>query len=202
MARAIADGAQGDTVSWSFYPGKNLGAFGDGGGVTTNNAELAEKIRMLSNYGSKVKYEHVLAGCNSRLDPIQAAMLSVKLRKLDEWNDRRRAIAARYSAELSDLPLALPATPDWAEPVWHLYVLRSARRDDIHRHLGSLGVHSGLHYPHACFDQPAYAQFGPRAAEWPEARAIAAECLSLPIGPHMDEDQVSQVITAVRSFDW
>lgn len=193
-------GAHGDAVAWSFYPGKNLGAFGDAGAVTTDDPALAEGVRMLGNYGSKVKYDHQAKGGNSRLDPVQAALLAVKLRVLDDWNDRRRAIAALYAQELAGLPLALPQVPDWAEPVWHLYVTRSPDRAALADHLAKAGVATVMHYPKACFDQPAYAEFAARAGEWPEARAIAAEVLSLPIGPHLSLDQAAEVARAVRRF--
>lgn len=193
-------GGHGDVVCWSFYPGKNLGAFGDAGAITTNDAALAERVRMLGNYGSREKYRHELPGCNSRLDPIQAAVLRVKLARLDEWNDRRRAVAARYTRELADLPLTLPQVPDGAEPVWHLYVIRSDRRDALQAHLAGAGVGSVLHYPTACFDQLAYAEFAAHRDLWPEARRMAAEVLSLPIGPHLDDDQQGRVIAALRGF--
>lgn len=193
-------GGHGDVVCWSFYPGKNLGAFGDAGAITTNDAALAERVRMLGNYGSRVKYRHELPGCNSRLDPIQAAVLRVKLARLDEWNDRRRAVAARYTRDLAGLPLALPQVSEGAEPVWHLYVIRSDRRDALQAHLAEAGVGSVPHYPTACSDQPAYAEFASHRDRWPEARRMAAEVLSLPIGPHLAEDQQTRVIAALRSF--
>lgn len=193
-------GAHGDVVCWSFYPGKNLGAFGDAGAITTNDAALAEKVRMLGNYGSRVKYRHELAGCNSRLDPIQAAVLGVKLARLDEWNDRRRRIAARYARELAGLPIALPAVPEGMEPVWHLYVIRCAQRDALQAHLTAAGVGSVLHYPTACFDQLAYSEFSASRDCWPEARLMAADVLSLPIGPHLTDDQQTRVIEAVHGF--
>lgn len=193
-------GGHGHAVAWSFYPGKNLGAYGDAGAVTTNDDALAETISMLGNYGSKVKYDHELPGCNSRLDPLQAAMLKVKLSHLDVWNDRRRAIAERYTRELSDLPIKLPETKSWADPVWHLYVICTAQRSALQAYLAENGIQTLLHYPKACFDQPAYAKYAVRGDEWPEARRIAAEALSLPIGPHLSSDQVEHVIKAVRRF--
>ena len=193
-------GGHGDAVGWSFYPGKNFGAFGDAGAVTTNDAGLAEKVRMLGNYGSRVKYDHQLQGINSRLDPVQAAALAVKLRVLDGWNDRRRAIAAIYQDGLADLPLTRPAVPDWADPVWHLYVIRSDRRDALAAHLAAAGVGTVMHYPRACFDQPAYADMAARGEEWPEARAMAAEVLSLPIGPHLAPSDAHRVVDAIRGF--
>ena len=122
-------GGHSDAVAWSFYPGKNLGALGDAGAVTTNNAEIADRIRVLHNYGSRVKYVNELQGYNSRLDPVQAVALRVKLKILDEWNSRRAAIAARYTAELADSGLLLPSVPGWAGPVWHLFVVQHSQRN-------------------------------------------------------------------------
>lgn len=193
-------GAHGDAVTWSFYPGKNLGAFGDGGAVTTDDAALAERVRMLSNYGSLQKYDHQLAGTNSRLDPVQAALLGVKLQHLDAWNDRRRQVAARYARGFADLPIDLPDVLAGTEPVWHLYVIRSPQRDALAEYLSQHGVQTVLHYPKACFDQPAYADLSPYEANCPQARSLAQTVLSLPIGPHLTETQTDQVIKAVRSF--
>lgn len=193
-------GAVGDVVAWSFYPGKNLGALGDGGAITTDDADLADRIRMLGNYGSRVKYDHQTKGANSRLDPIQAAVLSVKLEELDAWNARRNAVADLYSTRLADLPLGLPHVPQWADPVWHLYVVRTDHRDALIGHLTQAGVQTLLHYPKACFDQPAYAEFADRGADWPQAREMAAQVVSLPSGPHMSLDDAEHVAQAVIDF--
>ena len=193
-------GGHGDVVAWSFYPGKNLGALGDGGAITTNDAALAEKIRMLGNYGSKVKYNHELAGGNSRLDPIQAAVLDVKLKVLADWNARRKAIAATYSEALDDLPITLPNVPSWADPVWHLYVIQTDQREALSQHMRALDIETVMHYPKACFEQPAYADFIHKAAELPQAKTKAAQVLSLPIGPHQAEASTQKIIAAVRSF--
>ncbi|WP_107495623.1 DegT/DnrJ/EryC1/StrS family aminotransferase [Thalassobius sp. I31.1] len=193
-------GAHGDVVAWSFYPGKNLGALGDGGGITTNDAKLAEKIRMLGNYGSREKYNHELPGGNSRLDPLQAAVLSVKLGVLDEWNERRKTIAAAYSDALSDLPFSLPAVPNFADPVWHLYVIRTEQRQALADHLLAAGVQTVTHYPRACFEQPAYQEFSDQASRFPDASKIAAEVLSLPISPHQSEEATDHIVKSVRNF--
>ena len=179
-------GAHGDAVAWSFYPGKNLGALGDGGAVTTNDAELADRIRVLRNYGSRVKYVNEVQGYNSRLDPIQAAVLRVKLRHLDEWNDRRRKIAGHYLDGLAGSGLVLPHVPEWADPVWHLFVVRHAKRDALLKRLSEAGVGSLIHYPIPPHRQAAYAGEGFMADAYPIATTMANEVISLPIGPQMN----------------
>ena len=148
--------AHAPATTLSFYPGKNLGALGDGGAVLTNDPDLADKVRLLRNYGSRRKYQHEVAGQNSRLDEIQAAVLRVKLRHLDAWNDRRRAIAARYSQELANTSVGLPGVAPGADPVWHLYVVTSDRRDELAEHLGQQGVETLIHYPVPPHRQAAY----------------------------------------------
>ena len=190
-------GAHGDAVCWSFYPGKNLGALGDGGAVTTDDADLADRIRVLRNYGSRVKYVHEVQGYNSRLDPIQAAVLSVKLKVLDAWNDRRRAIAARYCESLAGSGLALPGVPRWAEPVWHLYVVQHPQRDGWQQALHEAGVAPGNHYPTPPHLQAAYAAAGHAKGRFPIAERMAERVVSLPIGPHMSADAVDGVCRAI-----
>jgi dTDP-4-amino-4,6-dideoxygalactose transaminase len=192
-------GSQGDAVTWSFYPGKNLGALGDAGAVTTRHADLAEKIRMLRNYGSREKYVHEVAGCNSRLDPVQAAALRVKLAHLDEWNARRKILAARYLEGLSDCGIGLPEVPLWADPVWHLFVVRHPRRDDLQRALAAAGIGSLIHYPLPPHRQQAYAGLFDAEA-FPIANQQAAEVLSLPMGPQLTAAEVNRVVDRVR--DW
>ncbi|MDO8775169.1 MAG: DegT/DnrJ/EryC1/StrS family aminotransferase [Burkholderiaceae bacterium] len=191
-------GAHGDAVAWSFYPGKNLGAMGDGGAVTTNDAQLADRIRVLRNYGSRVKYVNEVQGYNSRLDPLQAAILRVKLAHLDEWNARRSAIAVRYQLGLADFGLTLPHVPDWAEPAWHLYVVQHPMRDMLHKALADAGVGTLIHYPIPPHLQQAYAQAGWEKGAFPLAERMANEVLSLSMGPHLEPDQVDAVITATR----
>lgn len=190
-------GAHGDIVCWSFYPGKNLGALGDGGAVTTNRADLADKVRVLSNYGSRVKYVHEVAGGNSRLDPLQAAVLRVKIPHLDSWNKRRSVIAEAYARDLAESGLVLPVVPDWADPVWHLYVVRSDGRDALQQRLGADGVGTLIHYPIPPHRQGAYAELGIAADALPLASQLADEVLSLPIGPHLAADDVAKAIEAV-----
>ena len=191
-------GAHGDAVAWSFYPGKNLGAMGDGGAVTTNDAQLADRIRVLRNYGSRVKYVNEVQGYNSRLDPLQAAILRVKLAHLDEWNARRRAIAARYQQGLVDCGLTLPYAPDWAEPVWHLYVVRHPQRDPFQNKLGESGIGTLIHYPIPPHLQQAYEDSGWEQGGFPLAERMADQVLSLPIGPHLEAEQVAVVIGATK----
>lgn len=193
-------GSHGDAVAWSFYPGKNLGALGDGGAVTTNDPEIAEQIRMLRNYGSRVKYVNEVRGVNSRLDPIQAAVLRVKLRYLDEWNARRTKIAGRYSAELKDSDLALPHIPRWANPVWHLYVIRTNAREALQQHLMAAGIGSLIHYPIPPHLQQAYSSHGHKSGDFPIAERMAAEVLSLPMGPQLSSSDQSRVIAALLEF--
>lgn len=192
-------GSHGLAASWSFYPGKNLGAFGDAGAVTTNDAAVAGRLRSLRNYGSKVRYVHDERGFNSRLDPIQAAMLSVKLRHLDAWNARRAAIAARYQHELGDAGVVLPSVPAWAESSWHLFPVRHPRRDALRDALAAAGVETLIHYPIPPHLQRAYADLGFRRGDFPIAEVTADTVLSLPIGPAMSEEQVTTVIEAVRT---
>ena len=191
-------GAHGDAVAWSFYPGKNLGAMGDGGAVTTNDAQLADRIRVLRNYGSRVKYVNEVQGYNSRLDPLQAAILRVKLAHLDEWNARRSAIAARYQQGLAGCGLTLPHVPEWAEPVWHLYVVQHPQRDALQNQLGEAGIGTLIHYPIAPHRQQAYAQAGLAQGAFPMAERMADQVLSLPIGPHLKAEQVAVVIGAAK----
>ncbi|CAN7739208.1 DegT/DnrJ/EryC1/StrS family aminotransferase [Pseudorhodoferax sp. LjRoot39] len=190
-------GAQG-TAAWSFYPGKNLGALGDAGAVTTDDAALAERLRALRNYGSQTKYVSDMQGGNHRMDPVQAAALRVKLRHLDAWNARRVRIAATYSEGLADSGLALPAVPDWADPVWHLYVVRTPQRQALQQRLAAEGVETLIHYPIAPHRQKAYAGMGLGLGSLPVAERLAEQVLSLPIGPQMTADQVAAVLQAVR----
>lgn len=192
-------GTLGDAAGFSFYPGKNLGAIGDGGAVTTNDAELAEKIRVLGNYGSRVKYQNEVKGFNSRLDELQAAFLCEKLKKLDEWNGRRKVVAAEYLNTLSCSNVVLPHVPEWADPVWHLFVVRNSQRDQLQKKLGEAGISTMIHYPVPPHLQGAYAELGYCTGAFPIAEQIHQEVLSLPMGPHLDETGVSAVIAALKA---
>jgi dTDP-4-amino-4,6-dideoxygalactose transaminase len=191
-------GSLGHAAGFSFYPGKNLGALGDAGAITTNDAELAEKLRMLVNYGSKVKYLNEVKGFNSRLDELQAALLSVKLPHLDAETARRREIAAAYDNGLAGLDLRLPTVMAGCSSVWHLYVIRHARRNELQQALSERGVATMIHYPIPPHLQAAYSELGYREGDFPVAEEIHQQVLSLPIGPTMTDDQVSEVIAAVR----
>lgn len=191
-------GAHGDAVAWSFYPGKNLGAMGDGGAVTTNDAQLADRIRVLRNYGSRVKYVNEVQGYNSRLDPLQAAILRVKLAHLDDWNVRRSAIAARYQQGLADCGLTLPFVPDWADPAWHLYVVLNPHRDALQKALNDVGVGTLIHYPIPPHLQGAYADLGYGKGAFPIAERIHNEVLSLPMSPHVTNEQADHVVVACQ----
>ncbi|MGA2254246.1 MAG: DegT/DnrJ/EryC1/StrS family aminotransferase [Thermoguttaceae bacterium] len=194
-------GSLGHAAGHSFYPGKNLGAFGDGGAVTTNDTELADRVRVLRNYGSQKKYLNEVQGFNSRLDELQAAFLRVKLRHLDEWNSRRRVIADHYLIALGSVPcLTLPCVPKWAEPIWHIFAIRCARRDELQARLTLGGVGTLIHYPVPPHLSGAYASMG-----WPKgslrlAEEIAATELSLPMGPHMSNEEADDVVTNLRRF--
>ncbi len=191
-------GGHGDAVAWSFYSGKNLGAMGDAGAVTTNDPVIADKIRVLRNYGSRAKYVNEVPGVNSRLDPIQAAVLRVKLAHLDTWNERRRTIASLYNDALKNCGIVLPHAPEWAEPVWHLYVVRSRERDALQNRLTLAGVGSLIHYPIPPHMQAAYANLGLAPEALPLARRFAAEVLSLPMGPQLTLEQAGMVARNTR----
>ncbi len=192
-------GAHGDVVAWSFYPGKNLGAMGDGGAITTNNVELAERIRVLRNYGSRVKYTNDVQGYNSRLDPLQAAILRVKLAHLDEWNARRSTMAAHYQKGLVDSGLILPFVTDGVDPAWHLYVVQSPQRDALLKKMGETGIGVLIHYPIPPHLQRAYTSAGYSKGQFPIAEKIANQCLSLPIGPHLSAAGVAAVLAACKT---
>jgi dTDP-4-amino-4,6-dideoxygalactose transaminase len=190
-------GGLGDAAGFSFYPTKNLGALGDGGAVVTNDAELADRVRVLRNYGSRIKYYNEIQGYNSRLDELQAAFLRAKLPFLDEWNDRRRAVAARYTEALKDAGLMLPTVPEWTEPVWHVYVVRTAERAALQARLQQAGIGTMIHYPIPPHLQPAYAGMGLGEGSFPLSEAIHREVLSLPIGPHLTGNEAESVIGAI-----
>lgn len=194
-------GTFGEIGSFSFYPGKNLGAYGDGGALVTDDAALAERLRLLRNYGQTGKYHHVTQGYNSRLDELQAAVLSVKLGYLDAWNARRRALAARYDALLADHELILPQRARDRDHVYHLYVVRSRQRDALQRHLASQGIGTLIHYPTPVHLQPAYAELGLARGSLPFSEQLADEVLSLPLYPEMSEAQQDAVVAAIGSFE-
>ena len=190
-----------DAAGFSFYPGKNLGAFGDGGAVTTNDDSLAEKIRLLRNYGSSKKYIHEMIGLNSRLDELQAAFLRVKLRYLDHWNDKRKTIARRYLKELKEeTSLVKPYVPNWTDPVWHLFVVRSINRDKLQKALEEMGIETLIHYPIPPHKQKAYSKIGFEMGAYPLTENIAEEILSLPIDPYLEVEQVNILLDMLNEF--
>ncbi len=194
-------GALGDAAGVSFYPSKNLGAMADAGAVTTGNDALADKIRHLRNYGSKVRYQHEFIGMNSRLSELQAAFLRVKLPHLTAWNARRVALANQYREQLTGVgDLMLPIVAAENEAVWHLFVVRTARREALQHHLSALGIGTQIHYPVPPHLAPAYAAAGWKRGQFPLAERFANEVLSLPIGPHHSAAQVDAVCAAIREF--
>lgn len=196
----IPVGSLGDVAAWSFYPAKNLGALGDGGAVTTDDEAIADRVRVLRNYGSRVKYIHETRGVNSRLDEIQAAVLRVKLRHLPEWNSRRKRVASAYMAGLAEAEITLPKGELRAEPAWHLFVVLSPDRDRLQQHMTAAGVETLIHYPVPPHRQSAYRELGHGEGAFPVAERIHRECLSLPIGPHLSKEHTAAVLAAVQSF--
>jgi dTDP-3-amino-3,4,6-trideoxy-alpha-D-glucose transaminase len=201
ICRGGAAGALGTAAGVSFYPTKNLGAFADAGAVTTSDAALAEQVRLLRNYGSRTRYRNEAVGLNSRLDELQAAFLRVKLRHLAEGNRRRANLAALYRERLAGVgDLVLPFVPEWAVPVWHLFVVCTAHRDALRDHLASQGVGADVHYPTPPHLSLAYREAGWKRGDFPIAERLADEVLSLPLNPHLTEAQLEFVCAAVRSF--
>ena len=196
-----AAGSLGGAAGVSFYPSKNLGALADAGAVTTHDEALADRLRHLRNYGSKVRYHNEHIGLNSRLSELQAAFLRAKLPKLAEWNGRRGTLASHYLSRLTGVgDLTLPYVPDWARPVWHLFVVRTARRDALQQHLAAHGVGTQIHYPIPPHLSKAYAPAGWQRGDFPLAEQFADEVLSLPIGPHTSLEQVEHVCAQVSNF--
>ncbi len=193
-------GTLGDIACFSFYPGKNLGAYGDAGAVTTNRADLAEQVRLLRNHGRRDKYVHEVPGFGERIDTLQAAILRAKLPHLAAWTAARRRLAARYDQLLAGMGLILPQVAAAADPVWHLYVVRCPDRDALLAELNRRGIGAGVHYPLPLHLQPAYAHLGYRAGDLPVTERVAAECLSLPLYPEMSDAQQDQVVAALREL--
>lgn len=193
-------GSLGHAAAFSFYPGKNLGAYGDGGMVVTDEASVASRLEMLRNYGQKQKYHHLTMGFNRRLDTLQAAILRVKLKYLDEWNDARRRHAALYNRMLRQGGVKTPVTPSYAEPVWHLYVICTERRNELREHLDSSGISTGIHYPVPIHLQPAYQHLGYKRGDFPVTEQQAWGVLSLPMYAELKPEHVAAVCKAVREF--
>lgn len=193
-------GSLGHVAAFSFYPAKNLGAYGDGGALVTNDPAVAERARLLRNYGSVRKYHHEVRGSNRRLDTLHAAVLSVKLPRLDAWNEGRRRAAARYDALLADAGVVVPPRSDGIDHVYHLYVVRCADRDGLQAHLGRAGVATGIHYPVPIHLQPAYRDLGYGPGDFPITERLAGEILSLPMYAELSAAQVERVAEAVAGF--
>jgi dTDP-4-amino-4,6-dideoxygalactose transaminase len=193
-------GSLGHAAAFSFYPTKNLGAYGDGGMVVTNDKQLAESIQMLRNYGQSEKYHHVLRGYNRRLDTLQAAVLRVKLKYLDRWNAARRQHARLYNNLLASSSVALPTEADYAEPVYHLYVVRLEDREKLQAHLRSKGISTGIHYPIPIHLQPAYQSLDYQQGDFPIAELYAGQILSLPLYPELSKEAVEYVAEAICDY--
>ena len=194
-------GSLGDAAAWSFYPSKNLGALGDAGAVTSDDAELLRRVRLLSNYGSHERYRHEVAGVNSRLDEIQAAILRVKLARLDEWNARRAAVAAAYLDGLRETALVLPQTAPHRDHVWHIFAVRARNREGLRRALAGAGIETLVHYPTPPHLQSAFAELRIADGSLPVSETIGREEVSLPLGPHLSPEQVARTIAIVRASE-
>jgi dTDP-4-amino-4,6-dideoxygalactose transaminase len=190
-------GSIGHAAAFSFYPGKNLGAAGDGGALTTSDPELASRVRMLRNYGQHVKYHHDMLAFNRRLDSLQAAILRVKLPHLDAWNAARRGVAEQYATRLAGLPIALPRVAAHNEPIWHLYVVRASERDELAHRLEARGIGTGMHYPVPIHHQKAYPALA--GLSFPVSEWVAAQCLSLPLYAEMTAGQIAEVAEALAA---
>jgi dTDP-4-amino-4,6-dideoxygalactose transaminase len=191
-------GSMGHAAAFSFYPGKNLGACGEGGAVTTNDSTVAARLRMLREHGQRVKYVHAMEGYNARLDTLQAAALRIKLAHLDRWNEQRRAAARRYQEQLAGLDLKVPEEAEGRRHVWHLFVVRVSERDSLQRELEAAGIGWGFHYPIPLHLQEAYTGFGHKRGDFPNAEAWASSGVSLPMFPGMSEEQIGAVCDVVR----
>jgi dTDP-4-amino-4,6-dideoxygalactose transaminase len=193
-------GTFGDMSCFSFYPGKNLGACGEGGALVTNNDKFATRARSLREHGSTVRYYHDEIGYNYRMEGFQGAVLGVKLKYLAKWTKERQRVAARYTELLADTPLQLPVAPDYDESAWHLYVVRHPRRDELKKHLEDNGIGCAVHYPIPVHLHKAYAHLGHRAGKFPVAEMAAHKCLSLPIYPELTDAQVRRVVEVIKGF--
>jgi dTDP-4-amino-4,6-dideoxygalactose transaminase len=194
-------GTMGDAAAFSFYPGKNLGACGEAGAATTNNAALASKMKMLRDHGQSKKYYHDVEGYNGRLDSLQAGILSIKLRHLAEWNQKRREAARRYDEMLAAVEeVVIPFQPDWARSVYHLYVIRVSDREGLRKHLAEANIDTGIHYPIPLHLQKAYEGFGFAPGAFPVTEKVAAEILSLPMFPHLRPEDQRTVVERIAEF--
>jgi dTDP-4-amino-4,6-dideoxygalactose transaminase len=193
-------GSLGDAAAFSFYPGKNLGAYGDGGMIVMNDEQVAKHLQVLRNYGQREKYHHLIQGYNHRLDTIQAAVLRVKLRYLEAWNLARRQHAGLYQQLLAESGAVIPVVPDYAESVWHLYVIRTADREELSAYLSQRGIATGIHYPIPIHLQPAYRDLGYVKGDFPITEHYAEQILSLPMYAELSQDSIEYVAEAIREF--
>ncbi|MGA7295721.1 MAG: DegT/DnrJ/EryC1/StrS family aminotransferase, partial [Terriglobales bacterium] len=200
--RWLKAGSMGRAAGFSFYPGKNLGACGEGGAITTNDPKIAKACKMLRDHGQARKYYHDVEGYNGRLDSIQTGILSVKLKHLAGWNERRRERAAEYKSlfKKSASEVEIPFEPSWSRAVYHLYVVRVADREGLMAHLKDAGVGTGIHYPIPLHMQKAYESLGYKLGDFPVTEQIASEIVSLPMFPHLTADQQGRVVNEVRDF--
>ncbi|MCL4490165.1 MAG: DegT/DnrJ/EryC1/StrS family aminotransferase [Chloroflexi bacterium] len=198
--RGRRTGTMGDVACFSFYPGKNLGAYGDAGALVTNDEKLAEHARMLRDHGRRDKYKHQIVGYGYRLDALQAAILGAKLPHLDAWNARRREIADCYTELLTNTDLVPPYVPPHVRPVFHLYVVRAKNRDGLQAHLKAQGIEAGIHYPIPLHLQPVYESLGYKLGDFPQTEKAANEILSLPMYPELTEPQIYQIVGAIKEF--
>ncbi len=193
-------GGIGNAAAFSFYPGKNLGAYGDGGAITTNDDDLAFKMRMLRNYGQKVKYHHLMKGFNSRLDTIQAAVLNVKLKYLDQWNSRRREIAQKYTELLSPLGIKTPFVSPDCEHIFHIYLIQVEKRDELMKYLGTQGITALIHYPVPIHMQEAYKELGYKKGDFPKTETYSEKILSLPMFAELTDEEVEYICSKIKEF--
>ena len=191
-------GSIGDIGCFSFYPGKNLGAYGDGGMVVTNDEEIADKIRCLRDHGRKEKYEHFMIGYNYRLDALQAAILKIKLKYLNEWNEKRRKNASIYNELLKDLDIVIPYEEEYVKHVYHLYVIRTKERDEVYKFLQKKGIACGIHYPLPLHLQKAYRYLGYKEGDFPVAEECAREVISLPIYPELKREEIEYIVKTLK----
>lgn len=193
-------GGFGELACFSFYPGKNLGAFGEAGGLTTNNQEYYKHILSLRNHGMVVRYYHDEIGYNYRMDGLQGAILSIKLAKLDAWNARRKEIAHRYQTEISNPKITLQTQPAWADSIYHLFVVTTPDRDSFMEYLKVNGIFAGLHYPVPCHLQKAYSHLGYQLGDFPNSELLASQCASLPMFPELTDEEVSYTIKVINQY--
>jgi len=200
LYKGIKAGNLGDAAGFSFYPGKNLGALGDAGAVVTNNKELADKIRAIANYGSDKKYHHIYKGTNSRLDEVQAAFLRIKLKNLDKWNADRRKIAQKYVAGINNPQIIKPIEADYAKHVWHIFAVRTEKRNEIEKYLDDNGIGTNIHYPKPMHMQEAYKNLSIKEGAFPIAEKISNEEISLPVWYGMKDEEINYVINKINNW--